>query len=117
MPQCPIFHFFRAPFGLPPASSPFQGPFFCILHDPSEPYWTAKHVRRYAYWSVLTGACGHTYGDNALDTHHYIGKDMWWMSPVTGIKSYIGKCNSDTFTAKKFAKVKGEDTDRVLLIK
>lgn len=55
--------------------------------------------------------------DFTLDTHHYIGKDMWWISPVTGVKSYIGKCNSDIFTAKKFAKVEGEDTDRVLLIK
>ena len=172
------------------------------LHDPSEPYWTAKHVRRYAYWSVLAGACGHTYGDNSvmqfytgghdgvsygvvcnwdeaihhegsgqmhflkdimqsvdfingkpddslllsgqkekheriavfaggsfliaydylgneftLDTHNYTGRDMWWISPVTGVKSYIGKCSSDSFTAKKFAKVEGDDTDRVLLIK
>lgn len=42
---------------------------------------------------------------------------MWWISPVTGVKSYIGKCSSDSFTAKKFAKVDGDDTDRVLVIK
>lgn len=30
---------------------------------------------------------------------------MWWISPVTGVKSYIGKCSADSFTAKKFAKV------------
>lgn len=36
------------------------------LHDLNEPYWRAKHVRRYAYWSVFAGACGHTYGDNAV---------------------------------------------------
>jgi hypothetical protein len=36
------------------------------LHDPSEPYWQAQDVRRYAYWSVFAGACGHTYGHNAV---------------------------------------------------
>lgn len=36
------------------------------LHDPKEPFWQAADVRRYAYWSVLQGAMGHTYGDNAV---------------------------------------------------
>lgn len=36
------------------------------LHDASQPYWMAKDVRRYAYWSVLAGAAGHTYGDNSV---------------------------------------------------
>ncbi len=36
------------------------------LHDKTQPYWTAKHIRRYAYWSVFAGACGHTYGDNSI---------------------------------------------------
>ena len=36
------------------------------LHNPSEPYWEEHHVRRYAWWSVLAGACGHTYGDNSI---------------------------------------------------
>lgn len=36
------------------------------LHDPSKPYWQACDVRRYAYWSLLAGAAGHTYGDNAI---------------------------------------------------
>lgn len=36
------------------------------LHDPSEPYWQECHVRRYAWWSVLAGSCGHTYGDNSV---------------------------------------------------
>lgn len=40
------------------------------LHDPSEPYWQARHVRRYAYWSVLSGAFGHTYGHNAIFQFH-----------------------------------------------
>lgn len=36
------------------------------LHDPTQPYWQARDVRRYAYWSLLAGACGFTYGSNAV---------------------------------------------------
>lgn len=36
------------------------------LHNPKEPYWTDKDVRRYAWWSVFAGAFGHTYGENAI---------------------------------------------------
>lgn len=36
------------------------------LHNPAEPHWTDSDVRRYAYWSVFAGSCGHTYGHNAM---------------------------------------------------
>ncbi|GGN04466.1 hypothetical protein GCM10010967_44290 [Dyadobacter beijingensis] len=36
------------------------------LHDKTLPVWTADDVRRYAYWSVFAGACGFTYGNNAV---------------------------------------------------
>jgi hypothetical protein len=36
------------------------------LHDFSQPYWNADDARRYAYWSVFAGACGHVYGHNAV---------------------------------------------------
>lgn len=36
------------------------------LHDPNEPRWQACDVRRYAYWSVFAGSCGHTYGNNSI---------------------------------------------------
>lgn len=36
------------------------------LHDPSQPYWQACDVRRYAYWSLMAGACGFTYGSNSI---------------------------------------------------
>ena len=36
------------------------------LHDPTQPRWLAHDVRRYAWWSVLSGAAGHTYGDNSI---------------------------------------------------
>lgn len=36
------------------------------LHDADEPFWKACDVRRYAYWSVFGGSCGHTYGHNAI---------------------------------------------------
>lgn len=40
------------------------------LHDPTQPLWTAKAVRRYGYWSVFAGAFGHTYGNNAVMQMH-----------------------------------------------
>lgn len=40
------------------------------LHDPKQPYWTDKQIRRYAWWSVLAGSCGHTYGENAVMQFH-----------------------------------------------
>ncbi len=36
------------------------------LHDGDEPRWNDLDVRRYAYWSVFAGACGHTYGNNNI---------------------------------------------------
>lgn len=36
------------------------------LHDAREPRWQAADIRRYAYWAVFAGACGHTYGHNAI---------------------------------------------------
>jgi hypothetical protein len=36
------------------------------LHDPEETRWNDADVRRYAYWSVFAGSCGHTYGHNSI---------------------------------------------------
>ncbi len=36
------------------------------LHGVGEPRWTSADVRRYAYWSVFAGSCGHTYGHNSI---------------------------------------------------
>lgn len=36
------------------------------LHGADEPLWQACDVRRYAYWAVFAGACGHTYGNNNI---------------------------------------------------
>lgn len=36
------------------------------LHNPKEYRWTAADARRYAYWSVFAGSCGHTYGNNSI---------------------------------------------------
>lgn len=40
------------------------------LHDPKEPFWNAEDCRRYAYWSVFAGSCGHTFGHNAIMQMH-----------------------------------------------
>ena len=44
------------------------------LHDPRQPYWQDYDVRRFAWWSVLQGACGHTYGHNAIMQFHQQGE-------------------------------------------
>lgn len=45
------------------------------LHDPTQPVWRAPEVRRYAWWSVLAGAMGHTYGHNAIMQFYEKGRD------------------------------------------
>ncbi|HEX5787432.1 MAG TPA: glycoside hydrolase family 140 protein [Woeseiaceae bacterium] len=36
------------------------------LHYAEAPRWTAADVRRYAWWAALSGAAGHTYGENSV---------------------------------------------------
>lgn len=36
------------------------------LHRADVPRWQAADVRRYAWWAVLSGAFGHTYGENSV---------------------------------------------------
>ena len=36
------------------------------LHDPAQPRWRDCDLRRYGYWSVFAGSCGHTYGHNNI---------------------------------------------------
>jgi len=69
------------------------------LHDTSQPYWTAADVRRYAWWSVFAGACGHTYGDSAVmqfyrpgDKPSYGPKNYWYEAiddPGAGQMQYV----------------------------
>lgn len=55
------------------------------LHHETEPRWQASDVRRYAYWSVFAGACGHTYGCNEIMQFYrpgispaYFANTPWW---------------------------------------
>jgi hypothetical protein len=56
------------------------------LHDTTLPRWKAKDVRRYAYWSVFSGAAGFTYGDISViqmykpgdKTVAYGAKEYWF---------------------------------------
>ena len=54
------------------------------LHDPAQPYWNENDVRRYAYWSVFAGACGFTYGHNAVMQMHKPGDG----APAYGVREY-----------------------------
>ena len=53
------------------------------LHDTTQPYWTDADVRRYAYWSVFAGACGFTYGHNAVMQFYRAGD-----KPAFGARVY-----------------------------
>lgn len=55
------------------------------LHDFSAPRWQDYDVRRYAYWSVFAGSCGHTYGHNSIMQFYRQGMNAaygadkpWW---------------------------------------
>jgi hypothetical protein len=52
------------------------------LHDTTQPYWTAADARRYGWWSVLAGAMGYTYGNNAV---------MQFYKPNSGNPAYGAK--------------------------
>lgn len=55
------------------------------LHKPEEPYWNGDDSRRYAYWSVFAGACGHTFGENSV-RQVYLPRDT---KPASGAKGYF----------------------------
>lgn len=46
------------------------------LHFPDGERWKPADVRRYAYWDVFAGACGHTYGHNAIMQMHKPGHSV-----------------------------------------
>jgi len=71
------------------------------LHDPSEPYWNANDVRRYAYWSVFSGAFGFTYGHSAV-MQMYKPDDP---SPAYGVREYWTEAlNATGATQMKYLK-------------
>ena len=51
------------------------------LHDTKEPLWQAPDVRRYAYWSVFAGSCGHTYGHNSIMQFFKPGQNSGYGDP------------------------------------
>ncbi|HEY9294366.1 MAG TPA: glycoside hydrolase family 140 protein [Microlunatus sp.] len=40
------------------------------IYDFNLPFWNDADVRRYAYWSVFGGSCGHTYGNGGVMPMH-----------------------------------------------
>lgn len=62
------------------------------IHDHSQPYWKASDVRRYAYWSVFAGACGHTYGQNTVRQVYKQGINK----PESGAKLSFNEALNDT---------------------
>ncbi|MET0463829.1 MAG: glycoside hydrolase family 140 protein [Chitinophagaceae bacterium] len=59
------------------------------LHDTTQPYWNANEVRRFAYWGVLAGGAGFTYGHNAVmqfyrpgDKDRAYGARKYWTEAI-----------------------------------
>lgn len=52
------------------------------IHDHAQPYWNAADTRRYAYWSVFAGSCGHVYGENSVRQNYKKGVNK----PESGAK-------------------------------
>lgn len=64
------------------------------LHSGDDPYWDANDIRRYAYWSLFSGAFGYTYGHNATmqfynkkDTGAAFACKVYWQEALTSIGS------------------------------
>ncbi len=54
------------------------------LHEPTpQPRWKAEDARRYAWWAVMAGAFGHTYGENHIMQFFTPGADTANFEPVT----------------------------------
>lgn len=73
------------------------------LHDPSEPYWQAHHVRRYAYWSVFSGAFGHTYGHNSIFQFYGTGYAQEFGAKFTWQEALLHKGSSQMKILKDLA--------------
>ncbi|MCR4582948.1 MAG: glycoside hydrolase family 140 protein [Prevotella sp.] len=70
------------------------------LHDADEPLWQACDVRRYAYWSVFAGSCGHTYGHSAIMQFYREGYDASYYNR----KSWMEALRDPGFNQMKYLK-------------
>jgi len=53
------------------------------LHEANQPRWLAADARRYAWWAVMAGAFGHTYGENHVMQFFTPGADTANFEPIT----------------------------------
>lgn len=86
------------------------------LHYSTEPTWKDHQVRRYAWWSVLTGGCGFTYGNNevmqfftpGIDKGSYFPKISWQEGLNTPGSSQMQYLKSLFLSLPFFNRVPGE---------
>ena len=62
--------------------------------------WQASDVRRYAYWSVFAGSCGHTYGHSAIMQFYKPG----YPSAYFNTKAWYDALNDPGFNQMKHLK-------------
>lgn len=73
------------------------------LHEPNGAYWRACDVRRYAYWSVFAGSCGHTYGHCSIMQFYKPGYSPAY-SALDSIKPWYEALQSPGFRQMKHLK-------------
>ncbi len=81
------------------------------LHKAEDPYWNADDIRRYAYWSLFSGAFGYTYGHNAT-MQFYSKKDkgsafhckVYWQEAMGSIGSNQMQWVNKLMTSNNFNK-------------
>jgi hypothetical protein len=79
------------------------------LHDTTNVYWNDNDVRRYAYWSVLAGGAGFSYGHNAVmqfyhasDTDRAYGAKKFWQPAMTDPGAQQMKYLKELFLSKPY---------------
>tara|TARA_R110002050_G_scaffold53118_2_gene120871 strand:- start:130320 stop:131723 length:1404 start_codon:yes stop_codon:yes gene_type:complete len=71
------------------------------LHDTLQPLWNDNDLRRYAYWSVFSGAAGFTYGNNHIMQMHENHK----LTEAYGSKTYwVDALNAPGAVQMKYVK-------------
>lgn len=83
-------------------------------------FWDAADVRQNAYWSVLAGACGHTYGNHAIWSmtrtasdyfpytwekalNHEGAEQMKWVKELRLRRDYASLCPAPELVVEQFA--------------
>jgi hypothetical protein len=79
------------------------------LHDTTQLYWNDNDVRRYAYWSIMAGAAGFTYGNNPIiqffqpgDKGSAYGAKEYWKQAINDKGAFQMQYIKNLFLSKSY---------------